>query len=134
MTYRFVRFTSLCHVLRLTRRKHVTKLTSGEWIGCFGLTEPQGGSDPGNMKTYAKRDGDDWIINGSKMWITNGNIADAAVVWAMTEAPIALVTALRETSILFAVLMGWMLFGERMDAWKIGAVVLILTGVVMLRL
>ena len=60
-------------------------MARGEAIGCFGLTEPQGGSDPRNMKTYAKRDGDDWIINGSKMWITNGNIADAAVVWAMTE-------------------------------------------------
>lgn len=60
-------------------------LAKGEAIGCFGLTEPQGGSDPSNMKTHAKRDGDDWIINGSKMWITNGNIADVAVVWAMTE-------------------------------------------------
>ena len=54
-------------------------------IGCFGLTEPHGGSDPGNMKTHAKRDGDDWIINGSKMWITNATIADAAVVWARTD-------------------------------------------------
>ncbi|MFQ6003869.1 MAG: acyl-CoA dehydrogenase family protein [Woeseia sp.] len=57
-------------------------MAKGEAIGCFGLTESQGGSDPGNMKTHAKRDGDDWILNGSKMWITNGNIADAAVVWA----------------------------------------------------
>jgi glutaryl-CoA dehydrogenase len=60
-------------------------MARGEAIGCFGLTEPHGGSDPGNMKTHAKRDGDDWIINGSKMWITNGCIADAAVVWAMTD-------------------------------------------------
>ncbi len=60
-------------------------MARGEAIGCFGLTEAQGGSDPGNMKTHAKRDGDDWILNGSKMWITNGNIADAAVVWAMTK-------------------------------------------------
>jgi len=60
-------------------------LARGEAIGCFGLTEPQGGSDPGTMKTHAKRDGDDWIINGSKMWITNGNIADVAVIWAMTD-------------------------------------------------
>ena len=59
-------------------------MARGESIGCFGLTESQGGSDPSNMKTSAKRDGDDWILNGSKMWITNGNIADAAVVWAMT--------------------------------------------------
>jgi len=60
-------------------------MARGEAIGCFGLTEPQGGSDPSNMKTHAKRDGDDWIINGSKMWITNGCLADVAVVWAMTE-------------------------------------------------
>ena len=60
-------------------------MARGEAIGCFGLTEPHGGSDPGNMKTHAKRDGDDWIINGSKMWITNATIADAAVVWAMTD-------------------------------------------------
>ncbi len=60
-------------------------MARGEAIGCFGLTEPQGGSDPGNMKTHAKRDGDDWILNGSKMWITNATIADLAVVWAMTD-------------------------------------------------
>ena len=61
------------------------KLAKAEAIGCFGLTESQGGSDPMNMKTHAKRDGDDWIINGSKMWITNGSIADLALIWAMTE-------------------------------------------------
>ncbi len=61
------------------------RLARGEAIGCFGLTEPHGGSDPGNMKTKAKRDGDDWVINGAKMWITNGTIADVAVVWAMTD-------------------------------------------------
>lgn len=60
-------------------------MARGEAIGCFGLTEPQGGSDPGNMKTHAKRDGSDWILNGSKMWITNGSIADIAIVWATTE-------------------------------------------------
>lgn len=60
-------------------------MAKGEIIGCFGLTESHGGSDPGNMKTQAKRDGDDWILNGSKMWITNGTIADIAVVWARTE-------------------------------------------------
>lgn len=60
-------------------------MATGEAIGCFGLTEPHGGSDPGNMKTYAKRDGSDWVINGAKMWITNGSIADVAVVWAMTD-------------------------------------------------
>ena len=60
-------------------------MARGEAIGCFGLTEPHGGSDPGNMKTHARRDGDDWILNGSKMWITNATIADAAVVWAKTD-------------------------------------------------
>ena len=60
-------------------------MARGEIIGCFGLTESQGGSDPANMKTHAKRDGDDWLINGSKMWITNGNLADIAIVWARTE-------------------------------------------------
>ena len=57
----------------------------GEAIGCFGLTEPDAGSDPGTMRTHAKRDGSDWILNGAKMWITNGSIADVAVVWARTE-------------------------------------------------
>jgi glutaryl-CoA dehydrogenase len=60
-------------------------MARGEAIGCFGLTEPHGGSDPSNMKTHAKRDGDDWILNGAKMWITNATIADAAIVWAKTE-------------------------------------------------
>ena len=67
------------------KQRWLPAMAAGEAIGCFGLTEPHGGSDPGNMKTHAKRDGDDWVINGSKMWITNGSIADAAVVWAMTE-------------------------------------------------
>ena len=58
----------------------------GEAIGCFGLTEPDAGSDPGAMRTHARRDGDDWILNGAKMWITNGTIADVAVVWARTES------------------------------------------------
>jgi len=57
----------------------------GEAIGCFGLTEPDAGSDPGAMRTHARRDGDDWILNGAKMWITNGTIADLAVVWARTD-------------------------------------------------
>ncbi len=67
------------------KQRWLPAMARGEAIGCFGLTEPQGGSDPSNMKTHAKRDGDDWIINGSKMWITNGNIADAAMIWAMTD-------------------------------------------------
>jgi glutaryl-CoA dehydrogenase len=67
------------------RRKYLPGMARGEIIGCFGLTEPHGGSDPGNMKTHAKRDGGDWVINGSKMWITNGGVANIAIVWAMTE-------------------------------------------------
>ncbi len=60
-------------------------MASGELIGCFGLTEADSGSDPGSMRTHAASDGSDWILNGSKMWITNGGIADAAVVWAQTD-------------------------------------------------
>lgn len=67
------------------KERWLPAMARGEAIGCFGLTEPHGGSDPGNMKTHAKRDGDDWIINGAKMWITNATIADAAVVWAKTD-------------------------------------------------
>lgn len=67
------------------RQKYLPGMAKGEIIGCFGLTEPHGGSDPANMKTHAKRDGDDWVINGAKMWITNGNLADIAIVWAQTE-------------------------------------------------
>ena len=67
------------------KQRWLPAMARGEAIGCFGLTEPHGGSDPSNMKTHAKRDGDDWIINGAKMWITNGSIADVAVVWAMTD-------------------------------------------------
>ncbi|HKJ18091.1 MAG TPA: acyl-CoA dehydrogenase family protein [Xanthomonadales bacterium] len=67
------------------KQRWLPGMAAGEIIGCFGLTESHGGSDPGAMKTHAKRDGDDWIINGSKMWITNGSVADIAVVWAMTE-------------------------------------------------
>jgi glutaryl-CoA dehydrogenase len=60
-------------------------MAAGDLLGCFGLTEPDFGSDPGNMRTRAKRDGDDWVLNGTKMWITNGGVADVAVVWAQTE-------------------------------------------------
>lgn len=67
------------------RMRWLPDMAAGKVIGCFGLTEPQGGSDPGAMKTNAKRDGSDWILNGSKMWITNGNLADIAIVWAQTE-------------------------------------------------
>jgi glutaryl-CoA dehydrogenase len=67
------------------KQKYLPRMAQGEIIGCFGLTEPHGGSDPGNMKTRAKRRGEDWFINGSKMWITNGAIADLCVVWAATD-------------------------------------------------
>jgi glutaryl-CoA dehydrogenase len=67
------------------KQRWLPGMAAGEIIGCFGLTESHGGSDPANMKTHARRDGDDWIVNGSKMWITNGNLADIAVVWAKTE-------------------------------------------------
>ena len=66
------------------KERWLPAMARGEAIGCFGLTESHGGSDPGNMKTHAKQDGDDWILNGSKMWITSGSIADVAVIWAMT--------------------------------------------------
>jgi glutaryl-CoA dehydrogenase len=66
------------------KQKFLPGMARGEIIGCFGLTEPHGGSDPANMKTHAKRKGGDWVLNGAKMWITNGSIADVAVVWAQT--------------------------------------------------
>jgi glutaryl-CoA dehydrogenase len=61
------------------------QMAKGEAIGCFGLTEPDAGSDPGSMRTRARRDGSDWILHGQKMWITNGSIADVAIVWAQTD-------------------------------------------------
>ena len=67
------------------KKKWLPGLGSGELIGCFGLTESNFGSNPGGMVTTAKKDGDDWIINGSKMWITNGSLADVALVWAKDE-------------------------------------------------
>lgn len=67
------------------KRQYLPLMARGEFIGCFGLTEPHGGSDPANMKTHARRKGKDWVLNGSKMWITNGSIADLAIVWAQTD-------------------------------------------------
>jgi glutaryl-CoA dehydrogenase len=67
------------------KQRWLPAMHAGEAIGCFGLTEPDAGSDPGAMRTQARRDGSDWILNGSKMWITNGSVADVAVVWARAE-------------------------------------------------
>ncbi len=67
------------------KQRWLPPMHAGELLGCFGLTEPDAGSDPGSMRTSARRDGSDWILNGTKMWITNGSIADVAVVWARTD-------------------------------------------------
>ncbi|NUW41414.1 acyl-CoA dehydrogenase family protein [Nonomuraea rhodomycinica] len=67
------------------KQEWLPAMAAGERIGCFGLTEPDFGSDPGGMRTTAKRDGSDWVLDGTKMWITNGSIADVAVVWARAE-------------------------------------------------
>jgi glutaryl-CoA dehydrogenase len=67
------------------RLEWLPRMAAGEAIGCFGLTEPDSGSDPGSMRTRARRDGSDWIVHGQKMWITNGSVADVAVVWARTD-------------------------------------------------
>ena len=67
------------------KQEWLPRMAAGEAIGCFGLTEPDAGSDPGAMRTRAHRDGEDWILHGQKMWITNGSVADVAVVWAVTD-------------------------------------------------
>ena len=68
------------------RRKYLPKLASGEWIGCFGLTEPDAGSDPGGMKTTARKTANGYVLNGAKIWISNAPVADVFVVWAKSEA------------------------------------------------
>jgi glutaryl-CoA dehydrogenase len=68
------------------KQEWLPRMAAGEAIGCFGLTEPDAGSDPGSMRTRARRDGSDWILHGQKMWITNGSVADVAVVWAQTDS------------------------------------------------
>src|ERR1700759_2955877 len=67
------------------RQEWLPRMATGEALGCFGLTEPDAGSDPGSMRTHARRDGADWVLNGAKMWITNGTLAKVAIVWAQTE-------------------------------------------------
>ena len=70
------------------KQQWLPRMAAGEALGCFGLTEADFGSDPGGMRTRARRDGKDWVLDGTKMWITNGSVADLAVVWARTEAGI----------------------------------------------
>ena len=67
------------------KQRWLPPMARGEVIGCFGLTEPDAGSDPGAMRTSARRDGDGWVLSGTKMWITNGSVADLAIVWARTD-------------------------------------------------
>jgi glutaryl-CoA dehydrogenase len=67
------------------KEQWLPRMAAGEALGCFGLTEPDAGSDPGAMRTRARRDGDDWVLHGQKMWITNGSVAEVAVVWARTD-------------------------------------------------
>src|SRR4051812_30430025 len=67
------------------RQEWLPRMATGDALGCFGLTEPDAGSDPGAMRTRAVRDGSDWVLSGTKMWITNGTVADVAVVWAQTD-------------------------------------------------
>jgi glutaryl-CoA dehydrogenase len=67
------------------KQQWLPMMAAGEALGCFGLTEPDAGSDPGSMRTRAARDGSDWVLNGTKMWITNGTVAQVAVVWAQTD-------------------------------------------------
>ena len=68
------------------KQQWLPRMASGEVIGCFGLTEPDFGSDPAGMRTRGRRDGSDWVLDGTKMWITNGSVADVAIVWARTDA------------------------------------------------
>ena len=83
--------TSLCmHALHAfgsdaQRLQYLPRMARGELIGCFGLTEAHGGSDPANLRTHARREGDEWVLNGAKIWITNGSIADIAIIWAATD-------------------------------------------------
>ena len=67
------------------KRRYLPELAAGRLVGCFGLTESDGGSDPGAMRTRARNDGDGWVLNGAKMWITNSPIADIAIVWAKDD-------------------------------------------------
>jgi len=78
-------FAIWAHGSEEQKQQWLPRMAAGEAIGCFGLTEPDFGSDPAGMRTRARRDGADWVLDGTKMWITNGSVADVAVVWAQTE-------------------------------------------------
>ncbi|QGN57421.1 acyl-CoA dehydrogenase family protein [Nostocoides sp. HKS02] len=78
-------FAIYAHGSQEQKQEWLPQMAAGEAIGCFGLTEPDFGSDPGGMRTRARRDGTDWVLSGTKMWITNGSVADVAVVWAQTD-------------------------------------------------
>ncbi|MCB0079212.1 MAG: acyl-CoA dehydrogenase family protein, partial [Anaerolineales bacterium] len=80
-----VELTILKYAPEELKRAYLPKLCSGEWIGCFGLTEPDAGSDASNVKTTAVRRGNDWVINGQKVWISNGTWADVAIIFAQTD-------------------------------------------------
>src|SRR6185436_19661138 len=67
------------------KQKYLPEMAAGRLIGCFGLTEPDSGSDPGSMRTRARRDGNQWVLHGTKTWITNAPISDLAIVWAKVE-------------------------------------------------
>jgi glutaryl-CoA dehydrogenase len=71
------------------KQRWLPRMATGDAIGCFGLTEPDAGSDPGSMRTRARREGDSWVLTGRKMWITNGDLADVAVIWARTDDGVA---------------------------------------------
>jgi glutaryl-CoA dehydrogenase len=79
------------------KREWLPRMAAGEVIGCFGLTEPDAGSDPGSMRTRARREGSDWILHGQKMWITNGSVSEVAVVWAQTDEGVRGFLVPRET-------------------------------------
>jgi glutaryl-CoA dehydrogenase len=74
-----------CYGSEAQKQRWLPAMARGETIGCFGLTESQGGSDPANIRSHARRQGGDWLLSGSKMWITNGSIADLALIWAQTD-------------------------------------------------
>jgi len=78
-------FAIWAHGSEEQKNEWLPRMAAGDAIGCFGLTEPDFGSNPAGMRTRARRDGDDWVLNGNKMWITNGSVADVAVIWARVE-------------------------------------------------